>query len=339
MKLSLLIPCYNEERTIGSCILSCLAQSRRFDQIIVVNDGSTDGTADALKLFGKNVKVVNTPKNTGNKSRAQEYGLKFVTGDIVVMTDADTVLTRDFAKEIEIEFKANEADVAVGYVKSQKHNWLTALREIDYIMGQDVYKKAQAHLQSVLVVSGCAAAFKMSLFGKAITFDHDTLTEDLDFTYKAHANKLNVRHTTKAVVYTQDPSTLHSYVNQMRRWIGGGIQNIIKHWRTVFARPKLAFELAVMYGDSLLFLIVLISLFFVGTSAMVYFLLGYVVLVVGVGTYSCVRRKRFDLLAYAPLFLILNLVNLYILLEQFFEIVLFKKTNIVWFKPERRAIV
>ena len=339
MKLSLLIPCYNEEKTVKSCVLSCLSQTRPFDQIVVVNDGSIDKTGEILKSFGRQIKVVNTQANTGNKSRAQEYGLGFITGDVVVMTDADTLLSPNFSEAIETEFKHNQADVVVGYVQSLRHNWLTALREIDYIMGQDIYKKAQSHLNSILVVSGCAAAFKTSLFKKLITFDHDTLTEDLDFTYKAHAHNLAIRHSNKAVVYTQDPNTLHSYINQMRRWIGGGIQNAIKHRRTILTHPKLMFEIVIMYGDSLLFSAVLLSLFFVDVVIVLQFLAGYIALVTVVGIYSFWQRGRSDLLIFIPLFLLLNLLNLYILFEQLIKVMLFRNTNLVWFKPERRAIV
>ena len=101
MKISILIPCYNEELTIEKCIDSCINQTRQADQIVVVDDSSTDRTSEVLKKYGSKIKVVRTPKNTGNKSYAQEYGLQFIDGDIFITTDGDTMLKSDFIEIIE----------------------------------------------------------------------------------------------------------------------------------------------------------------------------------------------------------------------------------------------
>ena len=70
MEISILVPVYNEEQTVEACIQSCLHQTRPFDQLIFVNDSSTDGTAKILRKYAKrhNITVKQTPKNTGNKS-------------------------------------------------------------------------------------------------------------------------------------------------------------------------------------------------------------------------------------------------------------------------------
>jgi len=97
MKLSLLVPCFNEEKSIEACIQSCLLQIRKFDEIVFVDDCSTDGTPDILAAHATLGHIITkrTESNTGNKSTAQEFGLRFVTGDVVVTTDADTFYRRD----------------------------------------------------------------------------------------------------------------------------------------------------------------------------------------------------------------------------------------------------
>lgn len=70
MKISILIPAHNEEKSIKKCLESCLNQTRMPDEIVVVNDGSTDKTAEILAGFGDKIKVVYVPKATGNKSFA-----------------------------------------------------------------------------------------------------------------------------------------------------------------------------------------------------------------------------------------------------------------------------
>ena len=137
MKISVLIPCHNEEKSIQTCVQSCLDQSRIPDEIVVVNDGSTDRSAEILAGFGDQIKVVTLEKATGNKSFAQEYGLRFVSGEIFITTDGDTVLDRDFVKIVEEDFTRNPQISAIaGYVRSRKYNWLTACRAFEYAIGR-----------------------------------------------------------------------------------------------------------------------------------------------------------------------------------------------------------
>ena len=231
MKTCIMIPCHNEEKSIRACVESCLLQTRIPDQILVVNDGSIDRSGKILAEFGNKIQVLTIPIATGNKSHAQEQGLKYVDADIFIATDGDTVLDPYLVEEIEKSFLENPNAVAVGgYVQSLKHNWLTACREIDYIVGQNLYKVAQANVGALFVIPGCAGAFRTEIFRKHIRFDHDTLTEDLDFTYKLHENYFEIIYNRKAIAYTQDPATLGEYINQMRRWYSGGWQNLKKHY-------------------------------------------------------------------------------------------------------------
>ena len=195
MKISILIPCHNEEKSIADCVLSCLNQTRPADEIIVVNDGSTDKSGEILRSFGNKIVLVTVPKATGNKSHAQEIGLSYVTGDIFIATDGDTVLDQNFVKYVEEDYRENPELTAVGgYVRSLRHNWITACRAFEYSVGQNLHKLAQHHLGFLFVIPGAAGVFKVADFKKNITFEHDTLTEDLDFTYRLH--KLDLKLTT-----------------------------------------------------------------------------------------------------------------------------------------------
>ncbi|TSC69979.1 MAG: glycosyl transferase family protein, partial [Parcubacteria group bacterium Gr01-1014_70] len=128
LKISILIPCRNEERSIRATIESCLRQSRKADQILVVNDGSTDRTPEILASFGNKINVVTIAKATGNKSHAQEYGLRFVNGDVFITTDGDTKLDKDFVRYIEEDFQDESISAVAGYVRSMRFNWITACR-------------------------------------------------------------------------------------------------------------------------------------------------------------------------------------------------------------------
>ncbi len=339
MKISVLIPAHNEERSIRATVNSCLAQTRVFDQILVVDDGSTDRTAEILASFGDRITVVTIPKATGNKSYAQEIGLKYVTGDIFIATDGDTILDTKFAEMIEPHFSDPEVAAVAGYVKSMKNNWITACREIDYTVGQDLHKTAQSNLKFLFVIPGCAGAFRTSVFKNEIKFDHDTLTEDLDFTYKLHVGYHKISYERNAIVYTQDPFTLHSYINQIRRWNSGGWQNLLKHWKSVIHRPTIALELSLIYFEGLTFSLLMFVLPLMNYNYFKYFFSGYFLFMLLVGTYAAIRRRRIDLVFMAPLTIILSFINAWVFLEQFIKEIILRRPMNVWFKPERKAVI
>lgn len=89
-KISFCIPVYNCESTIGRCIESILALSYPNKEIIIVNDGSTDGTLNILKKYP--IKLVNLEQNMG-RGYARQMALEYATGEYVALLDADGFIT------------------------------------------------------------------------------------------------------------------------------------------------------------------------------------------------------------------------------------------------------
>ncbi len=335
MKISILIPAHNEERSIRATIDSCLMQTRTPDQILVVNDGSTDRTAEILATFGDKIQVVTIPQATGNKSFAQQEGLKHITGDIFIATDGDTMLESRFVEMIEPHFEKKEVSAVAGYVKSIKNNWLTACREIDYAIGQDLHKRAQSNIGFLFVIPGCAGAFRTEKFKEIIKFDHDTLTEDLDFTYKFHTEYCSIVFERRAIVYTQDPFTLYGYINQIRRWYSGGWQNLLKHLPRMKSRPMPAFELSLIYFEGIIFSFLIFILPIFRPRFFLYYIGVYFIFILAISSYASLERQRVDLVFYSPFYILLIFLNAWIFLEQLTNEVILRKRKVVWFKPER----
>lgn len=336
LRITILIPCHNEEKSIRMCLMSCIHQTRPADEIIIVNDGSTDQTAAILRKFRKKVKIIQLAKASGNKSFAQEIGLKAVTGDIFISTDADTRLDRHFVEEVEKSFQDPQVAAMGGYVRSLPYNWLTACRAYDYVIGQNIHKLAQSKLDFILVIPGAAGAFRTEIFRQIIGFDHDTLTEDLDFTYKLHRHGLKIAYNRQAIVYTQDPANLHSYINQMRRWYAGGWQNLLKHLKhDLLLDPRRSLELSLMYVEGVIFSLVLLLIPLFNFILAMKLLLVLLILIILQAIYSAIVEKRADLLLVPLFYWLLMFIHSEVFLEQFIKEILLKRQNLTWFQPER----
>lgn len=340
MRISIVIPAYNEDTTIKDCILSCINQTREADHIIVVNDGSTDKTGEILDSFWKKITAVHLKQNTWNKSHVQEIALKYVKDEIFIATDADTILDKNFVKEIEESFNQHKKIVSVcGYVISMKDNWLTACRELEYIIWQDLHKTAQSYINSVLILPWCATAYKTKFFKKRITFDHDTIAEDLDFSYKINNYKKNkyIIFNKKAIVYTQDPNTISAYVNQLKRWLGWGWQNLKKHLPNV-NKLSFIFEISILYFEWFVFAILIFVLPFINLKFFLSWLIFFFTYTTALWIYWAIKRKRIDLFFYSFFLIITTFINSYIFLTEFYKQIIKNQKTLTWFKPKRRNI-
>ncbi len=335
MTISLLIPCHNEERAIRKSILSWLRQTRPADQIVVVDDSSTDRTPEILKEFEQYITIIRTPQNLGNKSYAQEYGLQFITGEVFISTDADTLLKEDFIELIEKDFDDPKVAAVGGYVKSLKNNWLTRHRAFEYAIGQNFHKVAQSYINFIPVIPGAAGAFRTEIFKRFLTFDHDTITEDLDFTYKLHKKKFRIHYDRQAIVYTQDPATLHCYINQMRRWFGGGWQNLMKHY-AIAMHPVAALELSLMYIEGIAFAMLMFLVPLINIRSAVVLLFFYFIVVFCLSVFASIKERRLDLLTASVPYILILYITTYLFLEQFIVEVVLRKKNLMWFSPQRQ---
>lgn len=98
MRVSVIIPTYNEEKVIGECLDSLSGQSYKDLEVIVVDDGSTDETQEKVQGTGYRVQILR--QNHEGPGTARNLGAKRAKGDILVFVDADMTFDRDFIKEL-----------------------------------------------------------------------------------------------------------------------------------------------------------------------------------------------------------------------------------------------
>jgi len=112
MKISVVIAAYNASTTIERAVRSVLAQTRPAEEIIVVDDGSTDGTADIARRFGSEVRLIVQPN--GGTSIARNRGIEVATGEWIAFLDADDEWLPEKLKLQDELFRAHP-DLGWGY--------------------------------------------------------------------------------------------------------------------------------------------------------------------------------------------------------------------------------
>ncbi len=110
--LSVIVPVYNRAGLVGETLRALLAQTRPADEIIVVDDGSTDGSTAAARAFGDAVRVVEVPN--GGPARARNRGLAEARGDLVQFMDSDDLPTPQFLEARLAALTVARADIAYG---------------------------------------------------------------------------------------------------------------------------------------------------------------------------------------------------------------------------------
>lgn len=116
MRISVLIPCHNASAYIQDALESAFSQGVDFHEVVVVDDGSTDGSADRVRAFGGKVRVYRQ-SNVGI-SRARNAALAFATGDIIAFLDADDVWPEDSVRSrLEALLTDESIEYAYGWVE------------------------------------------------------------------------------------------------------------------------------------------------------------------------------------------------------------------------------
>ena len=242
VEVNVVIPAFNEEDNIEETIRSLQTQTVKPKRIIVVDDCSTDRTAEVARSCG--VEVITTPKNTGTKARAQNYALKFLENEqsILVTVDADTSLDPRAIEQVLHYLQNSKVASACGFVvpKHIKTIWEKA-RFIQYLYYIWLNKGAQDHWGAPLVSSGCFSAFNLKLVKSFGGFPHQTMAEDMDLTWRFLMSGFKVRLVPEAICYPKDPHTYALYRSQVERWYRSFLQNISLHnWR-LLRNKRLAF--------------------------------------------------------------------------------------------------
>ncbi len=229
--VSVLIAAFNEEKVIGRTLASVLRSDYPLHEVIVIDDGSKDNTAQtALDLFGTHPKVRVVKQENGGKAGALNHGLELASGEILFCVDADTQLDERAVGCLVRHFSDPKIGAVAGNVKvGNRINWLTRWQSIEYITSQNMDRRAYAEINTVTVVPGAIGAWRREAVVEAGAYSTDTLAEDMDLTWRIRRAGYVIETDNEAVAHTEAPDTLRGFFKQRFRWAYGTLQCLWKH--------------------------------------------------------------------------------------------------------------
>jgi cellulose synthase/poly-beta-1,6-N-acetylglucosamine synthase-like glycosyltransferase len=240
--ISVLIPVFNEAENVRATILSVLNNSRQPDEIIVIDDGSTDNTlAHARSIeaqFPGRVRTIT--KANGGKSSALNRGITESTGDIIIAIDGDTVLHPDCIDAASRPFVHDRVGAVAGKIlPACTDTLMEKYQYLEYIVGQNIDKQFISSLGSVHIVPGAVGAWRRSALLAVGGYSGDTLVEDQDLTLALLGKNYGIVYSPSAIAYTEVPTTLRSLYLQRFRWTYGTFQCLYKYRAYLFGDAAL----------------------------------------------------------------------------------------------------
>jgi cellulose synthase/poly-beta-1,6-N-acetylglucosamine synthase-like glycosyltransferase len=335
--VTIIVPAYNEAASISDTILSLQCQTVQPAEIIVVDDGSTDGTGDIAQSLG--VTVLRPPKNTGSKAGAQTFALGQVETAFVMAIDADTILAPDAVEKIlpSIEQDPSVA-AACGFVLPRfvRTIWERG-RYIEYMFAFSFFKQVQDYFDRPLISSGCFSIYRTPELKALGGWSNRTMAEDMDLTWSMYQAGLGVRFVPEALSYPIEPENYHFMRAQLRRWSHGFVQNVRLHWRGLLQQPYLRTMVSVALWDgTVAAFLYLIGIPLLAITLGPIVLIAYVVDLPAVAVPTIVkgvqRGELGKVLLSLPFFFVLRLVNSVFLLRALWSEFVVGRTLLVYEK-------
>jgi poly-beta-1,6 N-acetyl-D-glucosamine synthase len=246
--VTIIIPSYNEEAVIARTISAVLNSDYRDIRVIVIDDGSTDGTADVVESkFGNEPRLKLVRKENGGKSTALNLGISMSDTEIIICLDADTLFRYDTISKLVPHFSDPRVGAVAGNVKvGNRNNPITIWQSLEYITSQNLDRRAYAVMNAVSVVPGAVGAWRKSAILDAGGYETDTLAEDTDLTFRVLLHGYAIRTENSAIAFTEAPETIRTLAKQRFRWAFGTLQSLWKHRDVIFKRKHGAFSMLVM---------------------------------------------------------------------------------------------
>ncbi|MDQ7799266.1 MAG: glycosyltransferase [Candidatus Edwardsbacteria bacterium] len=228
MRASVIIPAYNAERTIGQCLEALASQTigRSDYQILVVDDGSTDGTSG---IVGKYPGIRLIRQGNAGPAAARNNGVTQAEAPVVVFTDSDCVPQPDWLEKMIGPLEADPNVTAVkGAYRTKQHQIAARFVQLEYEDKYQLLKKRQ----NIDFIDTYSAAFRRDIFLQFGGYDTSfkvACAEDVELSYRMHNAGHRMIFAPQALVYHLHPETLGAYFRKKYKFA---------YWRMLAVRKN-----------------------------------------------------------------------------------------------------
>ncbi|MFC7274084.1 bifunctional polysaccharide deacetylase/glycosyltransferase family 2 protein [Paractinoplanes rhizophilus] len=233
--VSVIVPAYNEKEGIEAAVRSLAGGDYPGGiEVVVVDDGSTDGTAALVERMAlPNVRVVRVPN--GGKANALNTGIALAKHDLIVTVDGDTVFEKDSIRMLVQAFADPAVGAVAGNVKvGNREKMVAAWQHIEYVIGFNLDRRLYEVLDCMPTVPGAIGGFRRRALAEVGGISDETLAEDTDVTMALCRAGWRVVYEERAKAWTEAPATLEQLYRQRYRWSYGTMQAMWKHRRSLF---------------------------------------------------------------------------------------------------------
>jgi cellulose synthase/poly-beta-1,6-N-acetylglucosamine synthase-like glycosyltransferase/peptidoglycan/xylan/chitin deacetylase (PgdA/CDA1 family) len=238
--VSVVIAAYNEEAVIRRTLEHVLVADYPVGEVIVVDDGSRDGTAAeilAVAADDNRVRLLRQPN--GGKWSALNRGFAESQHEFVVTLDADTLFTPHTIRNLMARFHSERVGAVAGVIKvaNYRRNVITRWQALEYVTQIGVDRSAAALFNGVMIIPGACAAWRRSAVLESGSYSNATMAEDCDLTLMLHQHRWRVEQADDAIAWTEAPETADALLKQRVRWMYGTLQATWRHRNMIF-RPR-----------------------------------------------------------------------------------------------------
>ena len=245
-KVAIVVPCYNEEKTVTGTLRSLVALEYPSDllEIIVVDDGSRDGTAGAVEAFLTLLKQQKIPhpalsfykKENGGKHTAMNLALAKTDAELIGCLDADSEVHPEALKASVVVFQnAQVAAVTPGIHPKKPKTLLQYMQQVEYNLS--LFNRFMlASLGSAFITPGPFSIFRASVVKSLGGWRHGHSTEDMELALRIQQAGHLIANAPTAIVHTQTPPKVRALFRQRVRWTYGFLRNAVDYRSMFFNR-------------------------------------------------------------------------------------------------------
>jgi len=240
-KVAMIVPCWNDEKTVRGSVESLLALDYPKDklELILVDDGSTDNTPTVMDTFASNPQIKVIHQANGGKYRAVNAGIAAASdAEFVGCLDADSFVAPDALRESIAAFHSPEVGAVTPAMSVHNpKSFLERMQNAEYIFGISL-RHILSSVNGLYVTPGPFSIYRRQLIIDLGGFRPGHQTEDLEMALRLQRAGMVIENAPKARVYTKAPRSVPKLIKQRTRWSTGLLRNVVYDYNDLIGNPK-----------------------------------------------------------------------------------------------------